>query len=153
VYKEAGMCKKILLFIFMLLLASELYALTVDSIVKGIGRVETEGSVAPVNAVGDLKLKNRAYGIYQLRQPAVDDVNRVFGFQGINKANELLGDAEKQKLYATLYVKILRQVFDTWEEVIDAYNQGIGNVQRGRPNPNTDYVKKVKKWPYYISRA
>ena len=29
-------------------------------------------------AIGDKHLKNHAYGLYQMRQPAVDDVNRCF---------------------------------------------------------------------------
>lgn len=30
-------------------------------------------------AIGDLKLKNKAYGPLQIRKPCTDDVNRVFG--------------------------------------------------------------------------
>jgi len=30
------------------------------------------------NAVGDLKLRNKAYGLYQIRKPYLDDVNRIY---------------------------------------------------------------------------
>jgi predicted ABC-class ATPase len=78
-----------------------------------------------------------------MRQPAVDDVNRIYGFKGIKKAEELLGNYTKQKEYAILYIRFLRSQLNSWEEAVDAYNQGLYNVQTKRQNPNKDYVRKV----------
>ena len=48
----------------------------VDVFVREIGQDLTSRKPIPE---GDIELKNRAYGPGQLRKPAVDDVNRIFG--------------------------------------------------------------------------
>ena len=47
-----------------------------QAFLKALANVETRNNP---DAVGDVKMKNKAYGKYQIRQPAVDDVNRAFG--------------------------------------------------------------------------
>lgn len=49
---------------------------TEDRFFKALASIESNNNP---NAVGDMHLAHHAYGIYQIRQPAVDDVNRVFG--------------------------------------------------------------------------
>lgn len=45
-----------------------------------------------VNAIGDKHLANKAYGCLQIRQPAMDDINRRFGTN--YKAEDTLGNKE-----------------------------------------------------------
>ena len=46
------------------------------SFLKALGKIESNNNPA---AVGDVGRKNRAYGLYQMRLPAVTDVNSAFG--------------------------------------------------------------------------
>ena len=112
-------------------------------VIVAIGKVETRGHKDPVNSIGDRSFFNKAYGTYQMRNPAVKDVNRYYGFQGANRAKDLLGDKELQDKYARLYIKMLKVQLNTWERAIDAYNQGASNVLKGRQNPNKNYVSDV----------
>ena len=52
------------------------------------------------NIIGDKHLANKAYGYFQIRQIAVDEVNRVFGFKGIKNASSLINNERKQVEYA-----------------------------------------------------
>ncbi|MCK5059891.1 MAG: hypothetical protein KAR00_01960 [Candidatus Pacebacteria bacterium] len=55
-------------------------------------------------AVGDRLLKNKAYGCLQIRQPAVDDVNRRFGTN--YHAQDCLGNRELSIWIFGKYVQI-----------------------------------------------
>lgn len=61
------------------------------TLVKALIRVESEGRGGDY-ALGDTDLEDHAYGCLQIRQPCVDDVNRVYGthFQ----AKDCLGNRE-----------------------------------------------------------
>ena len=41
--------------------------------------IEMENAQRDPEAVGDVHLKHKAYGLYQIRQPYLDDVNRIVG--------------------------------------------------------------------------
>lgn len=58
--------------------------------------------------VGDTHLKNKAYGIAQVRKPALDDVNANYG---TNFTMDDLQDAKKNAQIGTLYLKLLRDVY------------------------------------------
>ena len=73
-------------------------------IIKAIAVVETNNK----NIVGDGHLKNHAYGYFQIRQPAINEINRVFELNKIKRAEELLNDIDSQIEYAVLFVKHLK---------------------------------------------
>ena len=58
-------------------------------LIKALIRKE---SVGDLYAIGDKHLVNKAYGPLQIRQPAVDDVNRVYATH--HKAEDCLGNLE-----------------------------------------------------------
>lgn len=86
------------------------------------------------NIIGDKHLANKAYGYFQIRQIAVDEVNRVFGFKGIKNASSLMNDERKQIEYACYMIKYLKSNFKTKKQYITAYNMGIGSVKKGKTN-------------------
>ena len=73
-------------------------------LIRRIIAVESSGNS---HSIGDTKLKNRAYGILQIRKPCLDDVNRANGTS--YKPSDMLGNIELSiwlfeqymKLYAT----------------------------------------------------
>lgn len=63
--------------------------MTNDQIITSLIEIESRGDL---NAIGDRSLKYPAYGILQIRQPLVEDVNRVNGTA--YKAEDCLGNRE-----------------------------------------------------------
>jgi len=55
-------------------------------------------------AIGDLDLKDKAYGCLQIRKPCVDDVNRFFGTK--HKAEDMKGNRELSKDVFAKYISI-----------------------------------------------
>ena len=130
-------------------LETETYEELVDRVAKecgvspeviiAIGQVESRSR----NLVGDKHLSNRAYGYFQIRQPAVDEVNRIYGFQGIDTAEELLEDLEAQVRYCSLYINHLVDLTGSIDDAIRTYNIGYTNWKNGKRN---DYLDKVKSF-------
>lgn len=106
--------------------------------ILAIAEVETKTQ----NLIGDKHLANKAYGYFQIRQVAVDEVNRIYGFQGIKNASELLNNEEKQIEYACYLLKHLKKNTTTERQYITAYNMGLGSVKRGKTN---NYYNKFLK--------
>ena len=107
-------------------------------IIKAIAVVETNNK----NIVGDGHLKNHAYGYFQIRQPAINEINRVFELNKIKRAEELLNDIDSQIEYVVLFVKHLKNNTNNEKEAISAYNIGLSNVKKGKFGK---YYEKVKK--------
>lgn len=63
--------------------------------------VESESNV---KEIGDLNLKQRAYGSHQIRQPVCDDVNRYFGTK--YRAEQMLGNRELSEKVCEMYLSI-----------------------------------------------
>ena len=49
-------------------------------LIKSIAKVESNET----NVIGDKHLKNHAYGFFQLRQPAINEINRIYNLNKIN---------------------------------------------------------------------
>ena len=109
------------------------------SVVIAIGQVESRSR----NLVGDKHMKNKAYGYFQIRQPAVDEVNKKFGFQGVERAEELLIDLELQVRYCCMYLSHLVDLTGSIDDAIQSYNIGYTNWKSGKTN---DYPLKVKSF-------
>lgn len=77
-----------------------------DIFLKTLAEVESKNNPS---AIGDLHLKNHAYGLFQMRAPAVLDVNRAF------KTNYIAKDAldpVKAKDMASKYLSILKKKYE-----------------------------------------
>lgn len=98
-------------------------------------------------AVGDLKLKHKAYGCLQIRRPYVDDVNRVYG----SKLNpqDCLGNRELSikvlNQYMSIYAtgKRLGHYPPTREEIARIHNGGPNGYKK---ESTKVYWEKVKKY-------
>lgn len=134
--------KKIIVSILALTLSCNVIAkedLSMRNMLMAMARVETNYN----DVIGDKHLKNKAYGALQMRQPAVDDVNRIYGFSGVKNASELTGNRCMQFKYAKLYLEYLIKEFSGDKRLaIMAYNLGIRNVKNGKVN---NYYEKVLK--------
>jgi len=114
----------------------------IDALVK----VESSGND---NAVGDKTLKHPAYGALQIRQPLVDDVNRVF--KTTYKSKDCLGNRELSLWLFKKYFEIYKHNKSD-EQKARAWNGG-GNWQKiygkkgyEKYTKNLDiYWEKVKK--------
>lgn len=112
-----------------------------DRLLDAVAEVETNSN----NVIGDKHLKNHAYGIYQLRQPCIDEVNRLYGNQGVEKAEELLHSIELQDKYAKLYLgHLLTRYNGNLEKALVAYNLGPTKVSRLNIT-SSNYSKKVMR--------
>ena len=108
-----------------------------------IAEIESGGNA---KAIGDRHLKNKAYGILQIRQPCMDDFNRWNGTK--HKAedaldNELLSRQvfkEYMKHYATVE-RLGRDV--TMEDCAGCWNLGP-NWFRKSPKIFEPYLKKFR---------
>lgn len=73
-------------------------------LIEAVIKVESNGNDY---AIGDLNLKNKAFGPMQIRKPCVDDVNLTFGTN--YKAEDCLGNRPLSKWifcrYADIYPK------------------------------------------------
>ena len=110
------------------------------STMKGIMWVESRGDV---RAHGDKHMIQQAYGMFQMRQPAVTDVNRYYGLNFT--MNDIRDNAYLQTLYAVLYLKHIRGMVGGDEtKAIQAYNAGVTNTTNGFTNSYPDKVDNYR---------
>ena len=112
-----------------------------DAFIDLIAQVESGGKL---NAIGDRNLAAKAYGILQIRQPCVDDVNRWNGTQHL--AKDMLGDKELSywvfRRYMAIYATEARLGHQpTFEDMARIWNGG----PRGYLKTSTEgYAGKLK---------
>jgi hypothetical protein len=129
-------------FLVMLSLASHIVSAVQpsDELIKALIHVESKGND---NAVGDTNLRNQAYGCLQIRQPACDDVNRVYGTN--YQAKMCLGDRDLSikicKLYMDIYATEKRLGEVTNEKMARIWNGGPNGYKNKRTEP---YWEKVR---------
>src|SRR5574343_230567 len=117
-------------------------AVDVDRLVVALIEHESRGND---NAVGDTHLSDRAYGLLQIRQPCVDDVNKRFGCA--YTARQCLGNRalsiEICKKYLQMYATKKRLGHEpTYEDCARIWNGG----PNGHKKSSTDnYWMQVKK--------
>ena len=107
-------------------------------LIKAIAKVESNET----NVVGDKHLKNHAYGFFQLRQPAINEINRIYNLNKINLAEELINNIDAQVEYTVLFIKHLKDNTKNEKEMISAYNIGLSNVKKGKYGK---YYSKILK--------
>ena len=112
---------------------------------KLIDALITVESNSDDDAIGDLHLKNKAYGCLQIRQPCVDDVNLRHGTS--SKAEDCLGNRELSVWICEKYLEIYATKSRLGREPTDEDRARIWN---GGPNgwkkeTTEAYWAKVKK--------
>ena len=107
-------------------------------LIKSIAKVESNET----NVIGDNHLKNHAYGFFQLRQPAINEINRIYNLNKINLAEELMNNIDAQVEYTVLFIKHLKDNTKNEKEMISAYNIGLSNVKKGKYGK---YYSKILK--------
>lgn len=107
-------------------------------LIKAIAKVKSNET----NVIGDKHLKNHAYGFFQLRQPAINEINRIYNLNKINLAEELMNNIDAQVEYTVLFIKHLKDNTKNEKEMISAYNIGLSNVKKGKYGK---YYSKVLK--------
>lgn len=109
-----------------------------EHLIKAIAKVESNKT----NVIGDKHLKNHAYGFFQLRQTAINEVNRIYNLNKINLAEELINNVDAQVEYTVLFIKHLKDNTKNEKEMISAYNIGLSNVKKGKYGK---YYSKILK--------
>ena len=114
-----------------------------DKLIQALIKVESGGDD---NAIGDRRLKNKAYGCLQIRQPYVDDVNR--SLKTAYRAEQCLGNRNLSIKIFNAYMAIYATTGRLGRPVMD---QDVSRVHNGGPNgwriPATiPYWEKVKKY-------
>lgn len=115
--------------------------LVTDELLGALAQVESGNDSF---AVGDHGLANPAYGAYQMRLPAYQDVVQAYPQFSDIPLERILGNLPRQRELADAYLSLLntRYGMTTLEQLIGAYNAGPGNIRRGRI-PSA-YIQKVK---------
>ena len=95
------------------------------------------------NIVGDKTLKNKAYGLYQVRKPALDDVNRLY------KTNYTMDDVAKDPMInaevGLRYYKAQKDFYGakTDAQALRGYNGGPGAIT-GKNKKANQYSQSVQ---------
>lgn len=135
-------------FVLALLLAFSLssYATELDQIFDVIKYVETENKV---DAIGD---GGKAYGIVQIHQICVADVNRIYGTSYTHEdAFDVVCAKEIFTLYLSAGVKRFKRKYirdPTESEIVRMWN---GGIYRGyRINATERYLRKYRWYKKYL---
>ena len=92
------------------------------------------------NVVGDKKLRNKAYGCLQIRQPVCDDINRRFNTK--HRAEDCLGDRNLSIEICKKYLSMWGDEKSTDEKLARIWNGG----PKGFNKKSTEvYWAKVQK--------
>ena len=114
--------------------------ISADRLINALIQVESDGDIF---AIGDKDLKNKAYGCLQIRQPVVDDVNRVLGTN--NKAEDMLGNKELSVIVFKAYMDLYATEKRLGRPVTDEDRARIwqGGPNGWRKNITKSYAQKV----------
>jgi len=125
---------------------------SLDAIMDAIQQVENP--MRDPEAVGDQHLINKAYGLYQIRKPYLDDVNRIAGVDLVNRmwgkdslTLEDMKDEAKARWSTSVYLKHYGDRYATIAG-IPADNEVYARIHNGGPNgwkkaSTNDYVNKI----------
>lgn len=127
-----------------------------DDFFETLGRIESTTKRCPKGgddmAVGDLKLRHKAYGRYQIRQPYVTDVNNRFGTK--YRAEECLGNPELSRWIVVKYLEIYATERKlgrkpTLQDVVKIHNGGPNGWKPFDPNSSTKEQNLAKATEIY----
>jgi len=106
------------------------------------------------DVIGDRNLKHKAYGVYQIRQPYVDDVNDFYRDRVLKKFKRIptakdMKDTAMATWYVKMYLHRWSTVFEkrngrkpTWAEMARMHNGGPNGYRRKSTYP---YLRKYLK--------
>lgn len=102
------------------------------------------------NAMGDLGLKNPAYGAYQMREPAFQDVRRLRPnvAPNVKYLKDIMGQPGVQRELAAAYLDVLLRDYGlgTMDRAVGAYNAGVGTVKKKGLTGNAQkYLDTVRR--------
>tara|TARA_B110000046_G_scaffold3077_2_gene3317 strand:+ start:944 stop:5005 length:4062 start_codon:yes stop_codon:yes gene_type:complete len=92
--------------------------------------------------VGDVKLKNKAYGAFQVRSMALADVNRLYKTN--YTMDDLKNDPSANVRVGLLYFKAQKEFYGAKDDrsALQGYNGGPGAIKGGKEGAN-NYAEKV----------
>ena len=111
---------------------------SLDAVIDAIQQVENPNR--DPEAIGDQHLVNKAYGLYQIRKPYLDDVNRIAGVDLINTmwgkdslTLEDMKDEAKARWATSVYLK---HYGDRYASItgMPANNEVYARIHNGGPN-------------------
>lgn len=108
--------------------------------------IEVENPQRDVDAVGDQHLSNKAYGLLQIRQPYLDDVNQI---AGTDYDIEDMKDPELAKWAAKVYLGHYGGVYESRTGNVPTL-EIYGRIHNGGPNgwrkaSTNSYVEKIER--------
>ena len=120
-------------------------SLITEQLLRALARKESGNNPA---ALGDRGLAQPAYGRFQMRRPAYQDVvQRRSEFAGI-PFEKVQRDAELQETFARAYLSVLANEYGLSEldDLLAGYNAGPTAVRRGKiPSQTLRYIEDVKR--------
>lgn len=122
-----------------------------EDIREMVANIESENNPA---AIGDKHLANKAYGLYQFRKPALDEVNKMLKLNDVPVQYTLQDMLDKDKateafrLYTYYNIQNFAKTFGrepTDVELMVAHNTSYGSVPKGmaRTKEEGSYVNKA----------
>lgn len=110
------------------------------ALILAVIKQETRGDVSAIGTTPD-------FGLMQITQPALDQYNKGTN-SSLNMA-DVYFDYMVNIMVGTWYLHWCADFLETtdWRKVAQAYNAGVGNVQKGLPL-GSDYAANV--WKYYM---
>lgn len=114
-----------------------------DPLLDAIAKWEGRGRIDP-HAIGDRKLANKAYGAWQMRLPALQDVQAAYPEYRDVILPDTLGNLALQRALAKAYLQLLQDRYGMkgFDQTVGAYNAGSGNIKKGRYP--TQYLEGVR---------
>lgn len=125
-----------------------------EDIREKIAFIETGGNY-DTKAIGDKHLANKAYGLFQFRKPAIDEVNKALKANGLDYQYTLEDMLDEKKatdafrLYTYYNAKYFEKEYGrppTDEELMLAHNTSFKGVAKGliKAGDENSYISKIR---------
>ena len=119
-------------------------SLITEQLLQALAMKESSGGK---RLLGDTNLTNKAYGMYQIRKPAYDDVvQRRKEYIGI-PFEDVQRDQALNETFAKAYLSVLSNEYglDSLEEMLAGFKAGPTTTRRGIMTPATlQYIEDIK---------
>jgi len=126
----------------------------IDTLLTALKRVEN--SKGDPNLIGDRHLKNKAYGLLQIRKSYLDDVNKIAGYEVLHTWGKMtltmedMKDKDKARWAAKVYLTHYGELYEkrtgkapTMEIYAKIHNGGPNGWRRGNFNTARYWAKVV----------
>ena len=119
-------------------------SLITEELLQALALKESSGGK---NLLGDINLTNKAYGTYQIRKPAYDDVVQRRPEYAEFPLEQVQTDQELNETFAKAYLSVLSNEYglDSLEEMLAGFKAGPTTTRKGIMAPATlQYIKDIK---------